>query len=119
MSTPDILPVCTTRSKRGGLSIRGVWCVPIHCMFCGKHNGYCNESATDPGGGYVGYCCDDCASIPRNSDLVGLSLIPDEVHWQRVREAQLEEHGKLLTLDELAVALDDVNSPMSVLARGL
>jgi len=114
----DILPICTTRSGVGGMYIRGIWCVPEYCMFCGKQHGYCNASSTEPGGGYVGYVCDDCASIPRNSELVGMSLVPDEVHWQRVREAQLEEHGRVLTLDELAVELSDVNSPMSRLARG-
>lgn len=117
MATPEVLPICTTRSGVGGKYINGVWCVPEYCMFCGKHHGYCNESSTHPGGGYVGYVCDDCASIPRNSALVGLSLIPDEVHWQRVREAQLEEYGRVLTVPELAELLLDVNSAMSRLAR--
>lgn len=114
---PEILPRCTTIAKTGGMEIRGVWHVPTYCMFCGKHHGYQPESATDPGGGYVGYVCDPCAEIPRNSELVGLSVVPDEVHWQRVREAQLEEHGRELTVTELVRVLDDGTGPLARLLR--
>ena len=81
---PEILPICTTRSLRGGTYIRGVWHVPVHCMNCGDHHGYCNESAVQRKE-YVGYLCDGCAESW--SPLVGTMLIPDEVHWQRAREA--------------------------------
>lgn len=116
MSKPDVLPLCTTRSGVGGLEIDGVWCVPVHCMNCGKQHGYCNEAATQPGGGYVGYLCDLCAE--KWSPVVGLSLIPDEVHWARAREAQQEDYGRALSAAEQVVELGDVNSALSRFVRG-
>lgn len=115
MSAPEILPICTTAAGRGGLVIKGQWHVPIYCMNCWRHHGYCNESATDPGGGYVGYLCDPCAETW--SPLVGASLVPDAVHWQRVRDAELEDYGRALTALEQAQELDDVNSPLAKVAR--
>lgn len=113
---PDILPVCTTRSGIGGKWINGVWNVPVYCMNCGKQHGFCNESAVQRKE-YVGYLCDTCAESW--SPLVGTMLIPDQVHWQLAREAQLEEYGRDLTVTEQIRELDDVNSPLSRFARGL
>lgn len=121
MSSTEILPICTTRSGIGGVSIKGVWHVPVYCMFCGKHHGFCPEEAVLAAQkipGYVGYVCDLCAENTRNNELVGIALIPDQVHWQRVADAQREEYGRELTLEEQAKELSDVNSALSRIIRG-
>ncbi|HEU4727673.1 MAG TPA: hypothetical protein VFT22_07285 [Kofleriaceae bacterium] len=113
MPGPDVLPICTTREVRGRIQIRGLTMVPVHCMNCGKHYGYCPEP--EPGSGYVGYLCEPCAE--KWSPIVGVSLTPDEAFWQRAREAQLEDYGRELTVDEQTRELGDVSSPLSLLAR--
>ena len=95
--------------------INGVWSVPVHCMNCGDQHGYCNESATEPGGGYVGFLCDRCAETW--SPLVGTMLIPDQVHWQKVPAAQGEPYGRVLSPFEQAAALRDGSTVLAKLAR--
>jgi hypothetical protein len=112
---PDILPSCTTRELRGRTTIDGVVNIPIHCMNCGHHYGYAPETITQPGGGYVGYLCQDCAE--KWSPLVGTMCVPDEVFAQKAAEAQLEQFGHLLSPLDAAKALDDPGSQLSKLVR--
>lgn len=96
--------------------VDGTWRIPCYCMACGKQHGYCSESVTERNGDYVGYLCDSCAEDPKNA-IVGTMVLPDHEHWQRVREAQLEEHGRALSLSELVRVFDDGTSPLARLLR--
>jgi hypothetical protein len=42
---------------------------------------------------------------------------PDSVFWQRIEEAQREDFGKILSLEELTKALSDPTSSLSKLAE--
>jgi len=44
-------------------------------------------------------------------------VVPDEVFWEKVNQAQIEKYGRLLEPNEIIRQLDDVNSTLSVLAR--
>lgn len=61
------------------------------------------------------YLCESCAE--KYGQLDGVEMIPDEVWFARIRDAQLEEHGRELSVPELVRELDDLDSPMSKLAR--
>lgn len=116
MSAPDILPLCTTRETRGAIWIKGLGAaIPTYCMNCGIHYGYRNDAP--PAAGYVGVLCDPCGD--KWMPLAGVSLVPDQVHAQRARDAMLEAHGRLLSVVEQAIELDDVNSVLSRFARSM
>lgn len=114
MSAADILPLCTTRETRGAIHIAGLGsAIPTYCMNCGRHYGYRNDAP--PGAGYVGVICEPCAE--KWSPLVGVSLVPDQVHAQRANEAMLNDYGRVLSAVEQMIALDDVDSVLSRFAR--
>jgi hypothetical protein len=110
----DILPICHTRSGKGGLWIRGQWQVPCYCMACGKHHGYRDEPV--PGSGYVGYLCDDpCAAT--YSAAVGEMLTPDEAFGAVfVAEAHDVLRGDV-TEQAVERLLSDESSSLAKLAR--
>lgn len=114
MPSPDVLPACVTREVRNRITIHGVVNVPVYCMNCHRHHGYCPErDASTPG--YVGYLCDACAE--KWSPVVGASLVPDEVHALRAANAMREDYGRVLTPNEQVSELADVNSKLSLLVR--
>jgi hypothetical protein len=45
-------------------------------------------------------------------------LVPDEVFWKKVEDAQLEKYGRILETYEQVEMLKDGSSLLSKLARG-
>lgn len=116
MNGPEVLPLCTTRETRGVIHIAGLGnAIPTYCMNCGDHYGYRNDAA--PAAGYVGVICEPCAE--KWQPLLGVAIVPDEVHARRAGDAMLEAYGRQLSVLEQAIALDDVNSILSRFARSV
>lgn len=106
----NLLPDCRTKTPKGIISIRGTNFVPIFCANCGG-----------PGGGVPGenmtfafYLCDKCEHL---GAIAGMMAVPEEVFWEKVKQEQLEKHGRLLSNSEIVRELDDGNSTLSKLAR--
>jgi hypothetical protein len=84
---------------------------PIFCANCGKGGGYVPEETCT----FAFYLCDGCAE--KWAPLAGTLAVPDEVFWKKVKEAQLEKYGRLLTAEEIAAQLEDGDSMLAKLAR--
>ena len=61
------------------------------------------------------YLCNGCAE--KWGPIAGTMMVPDEVFFERVKQAQLEEHGHLLDEEELVKVLSDPTSALSKLVR--
>jgi hypothetical protein len=115
---PDILPICTTRSGNGAVynAATSQWEVPCFCMSCHQLKGWATQP--DPAiQGYVGYLCPDCAD--KFGAPVGTMLTPCEERSLRANDAMMNSYGRVLGVDEQIRELDDVNSLLSKIARGL
>lgn len=113
--TADILPdarASTVLTSKGGRMGRFGWEVPIHCVNCGKSGGFVPEDHVT----HVFYLCDD-PCFKKYGQVAGTMLVPDEVFWARVRDAQLEKYGRLLTPLEIVAQLGDPDSLLSQLVR--
>lgn len=104
----DILPDSRARVVRGVVRVRGSDYVPIYCANCGK-----------PGGGvsaehitFSFWLCDPC--FEKWGPIAGTSVVPDEVFWEKVKQAQLEAYGHILDADEL---VREAAKPESVIAK--
>jgi hypothetical protein len=85
--------------------------VPIYCAQCGKQGGMVPEANMT----FACWLCDDCYHT--HGALLNATVIPDEVFWAEVAEAQREKYGRNATAAETAAALHDPNSLESLLAR--
>lgn len=111
-----ILPDSRLRDRSKG-SIRGFmrgigtvnW-IPLFCANCGRDCGYVPEENMR----HCFYLCDRCEVHAHEAGLMG---VPDEVFWQKVREEQLEKHGRLLSETELITAAESTTTPLSKLLR--
>ena len=85
--------------------------VPIFCANCGAPGGWVPEETTT----FAFYLCNSCAE--KWSPLAGTLAVPDEVFWQKVKDAQIEKYGRELTREEIVAALEDQESALAKLAR--
>jgi len=85
--------------------------VPIFCANCGASGGFVPEENCT----FAFYLCNNCAE--KWSPLAGTMAVPDEVFWEKVRQAQIEKYGRELSQQEIAAALDDEESVLSKLAK--
>ena len=114
MVSRDIAPdsrlatVLTPRLARPGIF---GYNVPIFCASCGAPGGEVPEENCT----FAFYLCNPC--FAKYGDLTTLMVMPDEVFWEEVRQAQLAKHGRVLTAEEMRAALEDPESLESVLAR--
>lgn len=107
----DILP--DSRAKNKVTPVEGQFGLeePYFCANCGKLGGHCLVRNMT----FMFYLCPPCADT--YGPIAGMYAMPDEVFFEKVREAQLEEAGRLLTPLELVKALDDPRSPLALLAK--
>lgn len=116
MKRQEILPNCiATRSERTIVWANGTKWIPIFCANCGKDGGLVLETEWDRVKNFAFYLCDPCGE--KWSPLVGMALSPDEAFWKKVRDAQLENFGRLLTNVELVEALKDDNHVLTKLCK--
>ena len=86
--------------------------IPVFCASCGRDDGQMIPEANRD---FAFYLCELCAE--RHGSLDGVEMIPDAVWFERVKNAQIEEHGRELQPRELADQLSNPDSPLSLLAR--
>ena len=83
---------------------------PIFCANCGKDGGWVPEETR-----FIFYLCQPCAD--RHGQIDGTYMVPDEIFFETVKNAQLEEFGRELSVPELTEALSSESSVISTLAR--
>lgn len=115
----DILPDSRMKNPLG--VIRGQWgpawnrisinYVQTYCGNCGVKGPLTPEENMT----FFSYLCEPC--LERLGPIVNTCIVPDQVFFQKVKEAQIEKYGRELSPAEIAGALDDATSIMSKLAR--
>jgi hypothetical protein len=112
----DLLPDSRLKDNKGALRLPFAnrmpmnW-VPIFCANCGAPGGWVPEDTTT----FAFYLCNPCAE--KWSPLAGTMAVPDEVFWQKVRDAEMEQYGRVLSTPEVIEALNDPESVLSKLAK--
>jgi hypothetical protein len=111
-SVPDLLPDSRPRVSRGGVrGPDGKTRIPVYCANCGKQWGMVPEEHIT----FAFVLCDPCAAT--HGDIAHTYKEPDDVFWERIRNASLEHLGdEPLSLDELTKQLADPSSDFSKLA---
>ena len=85
--------------------------VPFFCANCGFTDGrLVTEDST-----FIAWLCPKCEV--HWAPLLGTMAVPDEVFFARMKEAQIEKYGRVLSFDELAAAVSDDSNILSKLAR--
>lgn len=69
--------------------------VPVFCANCGKPYGKVPEATCT----FAFWLCDLCAE--KWGDLAGTMVMPDDVFAEKMRQAMLEEYGRVLSPEEL------------------
>lgn len=114
MSSIDVIPdsrLNATFTPKGSVWKDGMWWQPLFCANCGMRCGIVPEEGMD----FAFYLCPKC--FEAHGTIAGTYAMPDDAYNARLRELQLEKHGRMLTPVELLIALDDVNNPLSRLGR--
>jgi hypothetical protein len=104
---PDSRPREAKDSVRGP---DGRTYVQIFCANCGVPYGRVPEEHIT----FAFAMCQPCAD--KYGDDAHFYKEPDEVFWERVRNAQLEDHGRTLSAEELTVEVADPTSALGKLA---
>lgn len=107
--TADILPDSRLRSSKGAVWRTGAWWVPVFCASCGKPYGYVPEENCS----FACWLCDDCSNA--YGAVAGAMMMPDEVFWEKVKQEQLDRHGRLLTEPELIREAENTTTPLGKL----
>jgi hypothetical protein len=107
----SLLPDSRAREAKGVVSVKGTNFVPIFCANCGG-----------PGGGvpvehmtFAFFLCDPCCE--KWGPIAGVMSVPEEVFWEKVKQEQLDSHGRLLSNAEIVREIDDAESTLSKLVR--
>lgn len=109
--TPDVLPDSRARSGRGAVMGPLGFMQPIFCASCHAEGGLVTEASMT----FAFWLCNDCFAT--YGELTGMMVMPDEVFWRQVQEAQLAKYGRIPTAEEVRVLLTDPESLESTLAR--
>lgn len=97
---PETLPNCLGKTPRQHHSMQGYWIV--FCANCGVEVFY--AQITELPAEYAFSLCNDC--VEKYGEPAGFIKTPDDVFWDKCRNAMLEDYGKILTNDEILVELD-------------
>lgn len=110
---PEILPSSIPKRRKvdHSISAPGMNWIYIFCANCGKDGGRVLENDYD----FAFYLCDPCAET--HGAISGTVMVPDEVFWQKIVDAQVEKYGRILTFEETAIQLQDSTSLMSKLKK--
>lgn len=115
MSNIDLLPNCLTRKIDWNLSRNGQTWLYLYCANCGADGGRILECEVPNKEEFAFYLCDPCAE--KHGAITGTMMVPDELIFQKIAEAQVEKYGGLLTPQQLAIELQDETSLMSKLKK--
>ena len=106
----DLYPSSIPKVTRGLIYHLGINWKPIYCANCGVDAGLIPEDAT-----CAFSLCDDCGQV--HGVPPGMMQLPDEAHWSKVNDAQLEKYGRVLDPLEQLDELRDPDSMLSKLVR--
>lgn len=86
--------------------------IPLYCASCHGDSGWVvpEENCT-----FACYLCNLCAE--KFGNIAGTMLMPDEVFWRKVAEEQLNQVGRLMTIEELASVESSTCNALSTLLR--
>ena len=107
----DLLPSSVPRETRNVVMRGAVPWVPIYCANCGCDGGHVPEDAKD----FAFYLCIPCHD--KHGTIAGTMAVPDEVFWQKVKDAQIEKYGRELLAHEVVEELKVGDSMLSKLAK--
>jgi hypothetical protein len=107
----DTLPNCLGRVPRADHNMPGYW--KVFCANCGALTFY--AQMTELPAEYAFSLCNDC--VEKYGEPAGFTKTPDDVFWGKCRDAMMEDYGKILTNDEIAIELELPSSPISLLER--
>ncbi len=114
----EVLPHCVPETIRGEVFAYGCWWVPVYCAVCHDGpKGYVTRASIEAKC-FAFYLCDppkDCGT--KYGELAGITKIPDDVYAEKVRDAQTEKYGRILSYNETVEQHMDGNSMLSKLAR--
>lgn len=105
-----ILPDSRPRESKTVVGENGKSMVKLYCANCSKPGGLVPEEHIT----FAFYLCQSCADKYGND--AHFYQEPDEVFNERIKNAQLEKHGRFLTAPELAIELEDSSSILAKLA---
>ncbi len=112
----DILPNCIAmRNEKSVVWANGVTMLQLFCANCGKESGLVMQTDYDRVKNFAFSICIPCAE--KWSPMVGVGLVPDEVFWSKLHEAQMEAFGRDLTEEEIVEALQDDSHILSKLCK--
>jgi len=107
----EILPDSRARdASRILMGHGGVW-VPVFCANCGADGGMVPEDNMT----FAFYLCRPCAET--HGAIAGMMMMPDEVFFERLKQEQLEAHGRFLTEQELIAIVEADASPLAKLIK--
>lgn len=106
----DVLPDSRPRERRGGIRSPDGTIIPVYCANCGCKYGMVPEKMIT----FAFVLCQPCADTYGN--IAHTYQEPDSVFWERVANAQREEFDQTLTIEKLAVELDDPSTTLAKLA---
>ena len=119
---PEILPSSRPKVETGEIILPGVMRqVPIYCANCGVKSGiFVQENLWQEVRNFACWLCDE--RFPNNcyakwSPLLGVGSTPDEIFWEKIKQAQFEHFGRELTGPEIVEALKDDTHILSKLAK--
>ena len=84
---------------------------PIFCANCGKPGGGVSDEHIT----FAFWLCDYC--FEAWGPIAGTYAVPDEVFWEKIKFAQMEKYGRILTAEEIAVEASKPESIISKLIR--
>ncbi len=117
MSKTELLPNSLTKTPKidFNLSRNGQTWLYLFCANCGADGGRVLETDVPNAEQFAFYLCNPCAET--HGDIPGTMMVPDEIFFEKVRNAQLERYGRLLTGIEIAIELQDDSSIFSKLKK--
>jgi hypothetical protein len=113
ISLPNSIP----RSKKVDYSMSspGREWLYLFCASCGADGGRVLATDVPNREEFAFYLCNDCAG--KHGAIDGTYTVPDEVFFQKVREASIERRGRELQPHEILVELDDPHSFLTKLVK--
>lgn len=114
---PEILPSSNMRVPTGTVFVRGVEHERLFCADCGVQSSYWTPKSAldDAPGTFNCWICEPCAE-KRPLDLTKY-VMPDEEFGRRAAAEMIEREGRVLSVLEQTIALDNPEHWLSKLAK--
>jgi len=106
----DILPDSRMQDRRQFVpGPMGNW-IPTFCANCFREGPLVPEDST-----FAFWLCNPC--FEKCGELTIGTVMPEQVFYEQVKQAQLEKYGRIPSAEEVVISLADTGSLESLLAR--